>query len=76
MLIKGGVLENKRKMRQGELELFLGVSFLWKRIIGRVGGTCGRKPQTLFWYSKKFKCCFGIFFEQNIGLHCNLDSCF
>ncbi len=32
--------------------------------VERVGGTCGKKPQTLFWYNTNFKCCFGIFFQQ------------
>jgi hypothetical protein len=46
---KGGVLENKKKKETGKLEFFLKfVCFFLKRKIGRVGGICGRKPQTLF----------------------------
>jgi hypothetical protein len=40
MIQKGGVLENKgekKKMRQG-------VFISFERRIGRVGGTCARKP--------------------------------
>jgi hypothetical protein len=31
---------------------------------------------TLFWYNIDFSCCFAIFFQQNMGLRCNWDSCF
>ncbi len=55
---KGGrILENKKK-KKDETKSFL------KKRIGKVGGTCSRKPQTLFWYSTNFKCCFGIFFNK------------
>jgi hypothetical protein len=50
MVLKGGVLENKRRMRQG-IWSSSGVNFFFlafDRIIGRVGGTCGTKPQILF----------------------------
>jgi hypothetical protein len=42
MVLKGGVLENKRRRRRGIMVFFFG-----KRI-GRAKSTCDRKPQTLF----------------------------
>ncbi len=46
---KGGSSREQMKEETGKLEFRVGVSyFFWKRKIGRVGGTCGRKPYTLF----------------------------
>jgi hypothetical protein len=70
MVIKLGVLENKRRRRRGDKGFF----FVFGRKIGRTRGICG--TQTLFWYNIDFKCYFGIFFQKNMGLWCNLDSCF
>ncbi len=56
MVQKGENLENKGG-REDETRSFL-------IIIGRVGNTCSRKPQTLFWYNTNFKCFFGIFFNK------------
>jgi hypothetical protein len=37
---------------------------VFERKIGRAGGICGRKSQTLLWYNTNFKCRFGIFFNK------------
>jgi hypothetical protein len=44
MVLKGGVLENKR----GEEKEIRSFFFSRERRIGRAGGICCRKPQTLF----------------------------
>jgi hypothetical protein len=44
MVLKGEILENKRRRRSGDKEFF----FVLKRIIGRAQDTCGKKPLTLF----------------------------
>jgi hypothetical protein len=48
MVLKGGVLENKRKMKQGKLEFFLEFFFWWKRKIGKTRGTCDRNHRLCF----------------------------
>jgi hypothetical protein len=40
------------------------MDFFKKKRVGRVGGTCGRKPWIMFWYITDSKCCFGIFFNK------------
>jgi hypothetical protein len=46
MVLKGGILENKRRRKRCDRELeFL---FFLERRIGKVGGTCNRKPHTMF----------------------------
>jgi hypothetical protein len=70
---EGRVLKNKRGKRRRRQEVIIW-KFLKKN--RRAKGTCGRKPQTMFGYSTSFKCCFGNSFQQNMGLCCNLDSCF
>jgi hypothetical protein len=40
---KGGSSGEQREEKKRQ-----GVGFFWKKRIGRVGGTCSRKPQTLF----------------------------
>ncbi len=58
---KGKVLGNKKenegKRRIGDGELKIKV-WVFK-------GTCNRKPQTMFWYSINFKCCFEIFLTKH-----------
>ncbi len=46
---KRGSFGEQKKEEIGKLESFLELAFFFKRKIGRVGGTCDRKPQTLFW---------------------------
>ncbi len=57
---KGGeflrMIKEEKKMRE------LCFAFLEKN--KKVGGTCSRKPKTLFSYNIDFKCCFGIFFNK------------
>jgi hypothetical protein len=45
MVLKGGVLEKKRRRRSRNMEFFF--VFLERRI-KRAEGICGRKPQILF----------------------------
>jgi len=45
MVLKGGVLKNKRRRRRGDKEF---IYLFLERRIGRIRGICGRKPQTLF----------------------------
>jgi hypothetical protein len=45
MVLKGGVLENKRGEEKEIRSFFF---FFRERRIGRAGGICCRKPQTLF----------------------------
>jgi hypothetical protein len=61
MVLKGGVLENKRRRKRRDIVFFF--SFFW-RIIRRTISTCNKKPQTLFLYNIDFKHCFGIFFNK------------
>jgi hypothetical protein len=44
MVLKGGVLETKRRRRKRNREFF----FVLERKIGRAKNTCGKKPQILF----------------------------
>jgi hypothetical protein len=44
MVLKGGVLENKKRRKRGNMEFF----FCFERRIGGARGICGRKPHTLF----------------------------
>jgi hypothetical protein len=54
---KGG---SSRGQKEEEEDETWRVFSFFLRIIGRVGGICGRKPQ----YNTKFKCCFWIFFNK------------
>jgi hypothetical protein len=57
MVMKRGVMENKRGEEE-ELELgFFGL----ERIIRRVGGTCSRKPQILFYITHILSVGLGFF---------------
>jgi hypothetical protein len=47
MVLKGGVLENKRRRKRRDIVFFF--SFFW-RIIRRTISTCNKKPQTLWDY--------------------------
>jgi len=60
MVLKGGVLENKRRRKRRDIVFF----FFFLRIIGRTISTCNKKPQTLFLYNIDFKHCFGIPFNK------------
>ncbi len=64
--LKGGEFWRTREGEEDETRSFF-------RRIRRARSTLGKKPQTLFWYSPNVKCCFGDFFQQNLGLCRNLD---